>query len=128
MGEESGFKFVSDNKALKGEKFVISRQEFLDLFLNKGFGCIEFVSLQDLKGSLYFGGHYDKLREVAYTGEFYIFKDKNEQYQFKLYNKQHRLVLAGEVYNSKDRVISVINSIKRFAEKAQFVENQPVSE
>ena len=70
----------------------------------------------------------DKLREVAYTGEFYIFKDKNEQYQFKLYNKQHRLVLAGEVYNSKDRVISVINSIKRFAEKAQFVENQPVSE
>ena len=65
MGEESGFKFVSDNKALKGEKFVISRQEFLDFFLNKGFGCIEFVSLQDLKGSLYFGGHYDKLREVA---------------------------------------------------------------
>ena len=65
MGEESGFKFVSDNKALKGEKFVISRQDFLDLFLNKGFGCIEFVSLQDLKGSLYFGGHYDKLREVA---------------------------------------------------------------
>lgn len=65
MGEDSGFKFVSDNKALKGEKFVISRQEFLDLFLNKGLGCIEFVSLQDLKGSLYFGGHYDKLREVA---------------------------------------------------------------
>ena len=70
----------------------------------------------------------DKLREVAYKGEFYIFKDKNDKFQFKLYNKQHRLVLAGEVYDSKERVISVINSIKRFAEKAQFIDNQTVTE
>ncbi len=27
--------------------------------------CIEFVSLQDMKGSIYFGGQYDKLGEVA---------------------------------------------------------------
>ncbi|MGN1295514.1 MAG: YegP family protein [Bacilli bacterium] len=70
----------------------------------------------------------DKLREVAYKGDFYIYKDKNEKYQFKLYNKQHRLVLAGEVYDSKERVISVINSIKRFAEKAQITDNQTVTE
>ena len=28
-------------------------------------GCIEFVSLQDMKGSLYFGGEYDKLVEIS---------------------------------------------------------------
>lgn len=28
-------------------------------------GCIEFVSLQDLKGSVYFGGRYDKLSEIS---------------------------------------------------------------
>ena len=26
--------------------------------------CIEFLSLQDLKGSIYFGGNYDKLKHV----------------------------------------------------------------
>lgn len=61
----------------------------------------------------------EKFREQAYSGKFYIFKDKNDRYQFKLYNKQKRLVLAGEVYDSKDRVISVIESIKRFAKLAE---------
>lgn len=28
-------------------------------------GCIEFVSLQDLKGSIYFGGQYEKLSELS---------------------------------------------------------------
>ena len=63
MGDKSGFKFVSDTEALKKEKFVISRKTYLEIL--DDFGCIEFVSLQDLKGSIYFGGKYDKLREVA---------------------------------------------------------------
>ena len=65
MGDESGFKFVSDTEALKGKKYVISRNKFTNIDILSNFGCIEFVSLQDLKGSLYFGGRYDKLREIA---------------------------------------------------------------
>ena len=71
MGDKSGYKFVSSTDALKAKKgeedkykYVISRDKFIDEFLSKNFGCIEFVSLQDLKGSIYFGGKYDKLREV----------------------------------------------------------------
>ncbi len=60
----------------------------------------------------------EKFRTLAYEGNFFIFKDKNDKYQFKLYNKQKRLVLAGEVYDSKDRVVSAIESIKRFAKLA----------
>lgn len=52
--------FVSDVDALKGKPFVISRAD-----LPKDTPYIEFVSLQDLKGSKYFGGELPKLAEVA---------------------------------------------------------------
>lgn len=65
MGDESGFKFVSDTEALKKEKFVISRKQYSNMDILSNYGCIEFVSLQDLKGSIYFGGKYNKLEEVA---------------------------------------------------------------
>lgn len=64
MGTESGFHFVSTTESLKGKKHVLSREEYLNVMMKDELGCIEFVSLQDLKGSKYFGGEYDKLREV----------------------------------------------------------------
>ena len=58
--------FVSEVDALKGKPFVLSRADFRDeLFNHDDARCIEFVSLQDLKGSKYFGGEIDKLGEVA---------------------------------------------------------------
>lgn len=58
--------FVSEVDALKGKPHILSRAEFSDAVLKRDNArCIEFVSLQDLKGSLYFGGDHDKLREVA---------------------------------------------------------------
>ena len=66
MGTESGFYFVSNVDGLKDKKYVLSREKYLDLVTNNEFkGCIEFISLQDLKGSLYFGGSFDKLKEVS---------------------------------------------------------------
>lgn len=63
----------------------------------------------------------EKFRVCVYDGSFYIYKDKNNKFQFKLYNKQNRLVLAGEVYDDKARVISVIEAIKRLARQAKVV-------
>lgn len=69
LGIESGYKFVSSTSSLKGKKYVLSRDEYINFMLanekEEEFKCIEFVSLQDLKGSQYFGGEYDKLKEVA---------------------------------------------------------------
>lgn len=66
FGTKSGYYFVSDTDSLKNKKYVISRNEYIKLLDNEEFkGCIEFVSLQDLKGSKQFGGQYDKLQEVA---------------------------------------------------------------
>lgn len=65
LGTSSGYKFVSDTSSLKGKAEVISRQQYVESLSTDGLcNCIEFISLQDLKGSLYFGGKYDKLREV----------------------------------------------------------------
>lgn len=69
FGPQSGYLFVSNVDGIKDRKYVLSRQEYLDKLQELGAsevkGCIEFVSLQDLKGSIYFGGRYDKLSEVS---------------------------------------------------------------
>ncbi len=70
LGTESGYLFVSEVDALKGRPGVLSRSEYTNSLLihdDENYGnCIEFVSLQDMKGSKYFSTNgFDKLREVA---------------------------------------------------------------
>ena len=65
FGPQSGYLFVSNVDGIKNKKFVYSREEYLAKIDDTVKGCIEFVSLQDLKGSIYFGGRYDKLSEVS---------------------------------------------------------------
>ncbi len=69
FGSQSGYVFVSNVDGIKDKKYVYSREEYKDKVLASDDdsikGCIEFVSLQDLKGSVYFGGYVDKLEEVS---------------------------------------------------------------
>lgn len=66
LGSESGYLFVSEVDALKGKSGVLTRAEYTaQLGTLSPKGCIEFVSLQDMKGSIYFGGQYDKLAEIS---------------------------------------------------------------
>lgn len=67
LGTASGYLFVSSTDSLKGKKYVITREEYSKIAARADdiSGCIEFVSLQDLKGSIYFGGQYDKLVEIS---------------------------------------------------------------
>ncbi len=67
FGTQSGYSFVSSADSLKGKPLCISRKDYVlqNESGDKQYNCIEFVSLQDLKGSIYFGGEYDKLKEVA---------------------------------------------------------------
>ena len=64
LGTESGYYFVSQVDTLKERKYVLSREQYVSV-RDKLKGFIEFVSLQDMKGSIYFGGSFDKLKEVA---------------------------------------------------------------
>lgn len=65
FGPQSGYLFVSNVDGIKDKKFVYSREEYIANLDDDTKGCIEFVSLQDLKGSIYFGGRYDKLAELS---------------------------------------------------------------
>ncbi len=66
FGSQSGYTFVSNVDGIKNKKLVYSREEYVEKLLSEDKkGCIEFVSLQDLKGSVYFGGHVDKLSELS---------------------------------------------------------------
>lgn len=74
VGRKNGYFFVSSVDGIKDKPGVLSYEAFehdsqtraadLRFADAKPMGLVEFVSLQDLKGATYFGGTYDKLREV----------------------------------------------------------------
>lgn len=66
VGTDSGWRFISSVDALTSKPYCISHDEYLHL-ASKGSlpHSIEFISLQDLKGSIEFGGHFNKLEYVA---------------------------------------------------------------
>jgi len=66
--QEPNMFFVSDSDSLKKTK-VLSRQAYCDIIIksnnDQNLKQIAFVSLQDLKGSIAFGGLHEKLRWIA---------------------------------------------------------------
>ena len=68
VAPESDMAFVSDCKSVAGKPGVVPSDEYGRIVSSGGAdGRIAFVSLQDLKGAIDFGGKYDKLRWVAET-------------------------------------------------------------
>jgi superfamily II DNA or RNA helicase len=67
---QTNYRFVSTTDSLK-ERPVLTHEQFIEENHRRQdgeqLGCIAFVSLQDLKGSIYFGGLIDKLDWVKDT-------------------------------------------------------------
>ncbi len=55
-----------------------------------------------------------KFRQEVKEGTFYTIKDKNGQYQFRLYSSANKLVQSGISYSTKAKCLSNIESICRF--------------
>ncbi|MGB2933905.1 MAG: DEAD/DEAH box helicase family protein, partial [Nostocoides sp.] len=67
IGHQSTYKFVSESPSL-ARRSPMSRQQWREHSLaqqDKDPRIVEFVSLQDLKGSQYFGGVHKKLKHIA---------------------------------------------------------------
>lgn len=67
IGHKTTFKFVSESPSL-AERSPMSRQQWRHYareHLDQDPRIVEFVSLQDLKGSQYFGGSHPKLKHIA---------------------------------------------------------------
>lgn len=109
LGTESGFRFVSEVSALKGKPYVLTRDEYTESLSSSGLAsCIEFVSLQDLKGSLYFGGQFDKLKElVQMQWELLVIDEAHEgvdtsktDVAFHQIKRNHTLHLSGTPFKA----------------------------
>lgn len=76
IGWRGELAFVSETEALRGRPGVLSRDEYMKVLLSDSTenppGMVAFESLQGLKGSVYFGGEYNKLNWMAreYTDQF----------------------------------------------------------
>lgn len=69
LGLESGYRFVSETSSLIGKPLLRSATDFaleVKEHPKDHLGRIEFLSLQDLKGSIYAGGKHDKLQHIFY--------------------------------------------------------------
>ncbi|OYN90239.1 DEAD/DEAH box helicase [Parenemella sanctibonifatiensis] len=67
VAHRTTFRFVSESQSLAGRSPMTRDQwrKFAAAHIDDDPRIIEFLSLQDLKGSQYFGGPYDKLRHIA---------------------------------------------------------------
>lgn len=67
IGHQTTYRFVSESPSLAA-RAPMTREQWRAFELNhpdKDPRLVEFLSLQDLKGSQYFGGSYDKLQHIA---------------------------------------------------------------
>ncbi|UWF76581.1 MULTISPECIES: DEAD/DEAH box helicase [Microbacterium] len=67
IGHQTTYRFVSESPSLNGRP-TMTRQQWLSYSreqIDQDPRIVEFLSLQDLKGSTYFGGSFDKLKHIA---------------------------------------------------------------
>ena len=86
MSRTSGYFFVSSVDGIKDKPLVLSHEDYEEDRIrrssdvnSKPMGLIEFVSLQDMKGSIEFGGKFDKLKHLAYyTWDLLVIDEAHE--------------------------------------------------
>ncbi len=113
-----GYHFISETSSLENRP-VLSRRQYIDGRSNKPF--ITFLSLQDLKGSKYFGGNHDKLRWVAELEWYLLIVDEAHEgvdtirtdAAFDVVKRKHTLHLSGTPFkalaNEKFRKEAIYN-------------------
>ena len=100
-----GYHFISETSSLS-ERKTISRDQYNDLTDKKPF--ITFLSLQDLKGSRYFGGSHDKLKWIAdLEWDLLVIDEAHEGIDtsrtdaaFDIVNRSHTLHLSGTPFKA----------------------------
>ncbi len=111
IGWHGKFVFVSDTDALKGKPGVLSRYEYLKK-LPADEDCnqvmVAFESLQGLKGSVYFGGAFDKLKWMSELKFDLLIVDEAQEgvdtmrtdRAFRNISRKHTLYLSGTPFKA----------------------------
>ncbi len=105
--------FVSETDSLDGREDVITREQYAAKILDAKSeedekGMIAFISLQDIKGSVYFGGTFDKLKWLTDTHfDLLIVAESQEGVEtyktyraFRNIHRDHTLFLSGTPFKA----------------------------
>ena len=110
IGHQTNYQFVSESPSLDG-RHPMSRDQWKAWSLqhvDDDPRIIEFVSLQDLKGSAYFGGSFDKLKHIAdATWDLLVIDEAHEgidttktDVAFDRIHRTHTLHLSGTPFKA----------------------------
>lgn len=111
IGWRGELAFVSDTEALKGKPGVLGRNDYLKTVLadeNSDLGMVAFESLQGLKGSVYFGGEFDKLKWMSELEFDLLIVDEAQEgvdtmrtdRAFRNISRKHTLYLSGTPFKA----------------------------
>lgn len=110
IGWRGELAFVSETDALKGKLGVLSREEYLKTVISgeTELGMVAFESLQGLKGSVYFGGEYDKLKWIRDLDFDLLIVDEAQEgvdtmrteRAFRNIRRKHTLYLSGTPFKA----------------------------
>ena len=111
IGWRGELAFVSDTEALKGKPGVLGRNDYLKTVLadeNSELGMVAFESLQGLKGSVYFGGEFDKLKWMSELKFDLLIVDEAQEgvdtmrtdRAFRNISRKHTLYLSGTPFKA----------------------------
>lgn len=108
IGWRGNLCFVSDNDAIKGRPGVLTRDEFRKSSNIRDKGMIAFESLQGLKGSMYFGGVFDKLKWISDIEFDLLIVDESHEgvdtektdRAFRNIKRKHTLYLSGTPFKA----------------------------
>lgn len=110
IGWRGELAFVSETDALKGKSGVLSREEYLKTVMSgeTELGMVAFESLQGLKGSVYFGGEYDKLKWIRDLDFDLLIVDEAQEgvdtmrteRAFRNIRRKHTLYLSGTPFKA----------------------------
>lgn len=110
IGHQTNYQFVSDSPSL-AQRGPMTREQWRAFSLehvDEDPRIIEFVSLQDLKGSKYFGGSFDKLKHIADVDWDLLVVDEAHEgvdttktdVAFKQIRRRHTLHLSGTPFKA----------------------------
>lgn len=102
--------FVSDTDALRDNPDILTRDEYMKRLTmdETPHGMVAFISLQDLKGSKYFGGSFDKLKWVSDLSFDLLIVDEAQEgvdtlkteVAFRYIHRKHTLYLSGTPFKA----------------------------
>ncbi|MBR5426793.1 MAG: DEAD/DEAH box helicase family protein [Clostridia bacterium] len=99
--------FVAETDALRGRPGVMTHDEYVKMTIGRedgfDYGTVNFLSLQDMKGSVYLGGKFDKLDWVYHKQFDLLIVDESQEgvdtektdRAFKNIKRAHTLYLSG---------------------------------